>query len=76
MIIVNPCQKTLFRLTLIADKYFYLILIMIINALICGHLESIIHCYQVNDCSNKILVIKGGAHFLRYCWKMAFVTER
>ena len=27
----------------------------------------IIHCYQVNDCSSKILVIKGGAYFLRHC---------
>ena len=25
------------------------------------------HCYQVNDCSSMILVIKGGANFLRHC---------
>jgi hypothetical protein len=25
-----------------------------------------VHCYQVNDCSRKILVIKGGAYFLRH----------
>jgi hypothetical protein len=25
------------------------------------------HCYQVNDCSSKILVIKGRAYFLRHC---------
>ena len=28
--------------------------------------ERTIHCYQVNDCSSKILVIKGGAYFLRH----------
>jgi hypothetical protein len=25
------------------------------------------HCYQVNDCSGNILVIKGGTYFLRHC---------
>ena len=25
------------------------------------------HCYQVNDCSSKVLVIKGGAYFLSHC---------
>ncbi len=34
-----------------------------------------IHCFQVNDCSNKMLVIKGGSHFLSHCWKMTFVTK-
>ena len=29
-------------------------------------LTGISHCYQVNDCSNKILLIKGSTHFLRH----------
>ena len=33
----------------------------------------IIHCYHVNDCSSKTLVIKGGVHFLRHCWP--FITD-
>jgi len=31
------------------------------------------HCYHVNDCSSKTLVIKGGVHFLRHCWP--FITD-
>ena len=27
----------------------------------------ITHCYQVNYCSSKLLVTKGGAYFLRHC---------
>ena len=27
----------------------------------------ICHCYQVNDCSSKILVIRGDVHLLRHC---------
>ena len=30
-------------------------------------LLSIYHCYQVNDCSSKILVIRGDVHLLRHC---------
>ena len=30
------------------------------------------HCYQVNDCSTKILVIKGGAYFLRHCQPFSY----
>ena len=28
------------------------------------------HCYQVNDSSSKILVIKDDAHLLRRCWRL------
>ena len=31
------------------------------------HDMAMSHCYQVNDCSSKILVIKNGGHFLRHC---------
>ena len=42
----------------------------------CKMLSWKFHCYHVNDCSNKILLIKVGAHFLSHCLKMPFVTER
>ena len=35
--------------------------------------KRIFHCYHVNDCSSKTLVIKGGVHFLRHCWP--FITD-
>ena len=35
--------------------------------------HRISHCYHVNDCSSKTLVIKGGVHFLRHCWP--FITD-
>jgi hypothetical protein len=31
------------------------------------NVSSISHCYQVNDCSSKILVIRGDVHLLRHC---------
>ena len=56
----------------------------VINVLELGHWQYIftclvetldrkVHCYHVNDCSSKTLVIKGGVHFLRHCWP--FITE-
>ena len=29
----------------------------------------------MSECSNKILVIKGGVHFLSHCWKLAFLLK-
>ena len=41
---------------------------------------SIGHCYQVNDCSSKILLIKGGMYYLRHCHpsidKISFINKR
>ena len=37
------------------------------NNLIFSTVKAFPHCYQVNDCSSKILVIEGGVYFLRHC---------
>ena len=44
------------------------------------YIVGIFHCYQVNDCSSKILLIKGGTYFLRHCHpsidKISFINKR